>query len=107
MKFFDGIVDEVTVHDKALSASEVMKIHKRPLVIRPELNVEIQLEERCAHCKGTNVNALTGASPCPECVDGYQPTFEGETLLQFVRLHRRHTLTETDALHEFVHGFGF
>lgn len=80
-------------------------IHKRPLVLRPELNVEVHLEERCTHCKGTDVNALTGETPCPECVQGYQLTDDGEKLLQFMYLHRRYILPKTDVLHEFTDGF--
>lgn len=65
-----------------------MKTHKHPLTLRPEPNIEIRLEEQCPHCKGTDINVLTGEKPCPECAHGYRLTDDGEKLLQFMYENR-------------------
>ena len=62
-------------------------IHKRPLVLRFGSGVEIYLEKQCAHCGGTDIDILTNKVPCTSCIQGYQLTEAGETLVILMRFY--------------------
>lgn len=82
-----------------------MLLHKRPLILCNESGVKICLEEKCLHCKGTNVNPMTGTEPCPDCALGYQLTHEGQKLVQLIFLHFRHIMPRIEVLSEFMDRF--